>query len=295
MLLASVILLVVAGKLAERMAKEPPRPQPAVERGEWQVKEAKTSAAGGGRWSGRCGCRDAGSGDDPVGEFRAGAGRRRIALRIRRREADAVASFPRSRRGGRQRLYEYPDLVERQNGAGILWKTPLPLKGHSSPVVWGDKVFLSAADPNVRQVLCFDGKSGRLLWTGDVPTAPLPSGEKFEIMEDTGYAACTVATDGRRVYAIFPTGDVAGFDFNGRRLWHKSLGRPDSSYGYASSLETYEKLVLIDYDQSDGKDGKSRLYALDGLDRAGCLGGESASCRARGQRRLWWTWRASRS
>ena len=35
---------------------------------------------------------------------------------------------------------------------------------------------------------------------------------------------------------------------------------PDSSYGYASSLETYEKLVLIDYDQSDGKDGKSRLY-----------------------------------
>ena len=97
--------------------------------------------------------------------------------------------------------------------------------GHNSPVVWEDRIFLSGADPNVRQVFCFDGKSGRLLWTGDVPTVPLPAGEKLEIMEDTGYAACTVATDGRRVYAIFPTGDVAGFDFNGRRLWHKSLGR----------------------------------------------------------------------
>ena len=58
---------------------------------------------------------------------------------------------------------------------------------------------------------------------------------------------------------------MAGFDFNGKRLWHKSLGRPDSSYGYASSLETYQKLVLIDYDQSDGRDGKSRFYALDGV------------------------------
>ena len=80
-----------------------------------------------------------------------------------------------------------------------------------------------------------------------MPTVPLPGGEKFEIMEDTGYAAPTVATDGRRVYAIFPTGDVAGFDFKGRRLWHKSLGLPDSSYGYASSLETYENRVLIQY------------------------------------------------
>jgi len=83
-------------------------------------------------------------------------------------------------------------------------------------------------------------------------------------MEDTGYAACTAATDGRRIYAIFPTGDVAAFDFNGRRLWHKNLGVPDSAYGYAASLETYEKLVLIQYDQSDGTDGKSKMIALDG-------------------------------
>lgn len=265
MLLASVVLLIVVGKLAERMAKEPPRPQPAVERGEWQVNEAKQArrAVAGGlavvaagmlvlamtRWV------DFVQGQDAGGSPYASAEERQT-------------QWPRFRGPGGAGVStgtNIPISWDGKTGAGILWKMPVPLKGHNSPVVWGDKVFLAAADPNVRQVLCFDGKSGRLLWTGDVPTAPLPAGEEFEIMEDTGYAACTLATDGRRVYAIFPTGDVAGFDFNGRRLWHKSLGRPDSAYGYASSLETYEKLVLIDYDQGDGKDGKSRLYAVDGL------------------------------
>ena len=264
MLLGSVVALAVAGKLATRMAKKPPRPQPIMERGESQMKEAKQA-----RWAVVGGVvvlavgmlllamtrlvdfvqgGDAGSPYASVEEkhgqwhrFRgfAGAG------------VSAYTNIPISWNG--------------KTGEGILWKTPVPLKGHNSPVVWQDRVFLSVADPNTRQVVCFDGKSGRLLWKGDVPTAPVASAEKFEIMEDTGYAAPTVATDGRRVYAIFPTGDVAGFDFNGRRLWHKSLGRPDSSYGYASSLETYEKLVLIQYDQGDGKEGKSRFFALDGV------------------------------
>jgi outer membrane protein assembly factor BamB len=58
---------------------------------------------------------------------------------------------------------------------------------------------------------------------------------------------------------------VAGFDFTGTRLWHKNLGLPDNSYGYACSLETYEKLVLIQYDQGDGSEGNSRFIALDGM------------------------------
>jgi outer membrane protein assembly factor BamB len=264
MLLGSVIVLVVAGKLASGMARGLPRPQPMLERGEWQVKEARRArrAVAGGvaflavgmlllatmHW---------------VNFVQGGDGGSPYASAEERQ-----AQWPRFRGPSGAGISAYTNIPTSWNaktGEGILWKTPLPLKGHSSPVVWGDRVFLTAADPNVRQVLCFDGKSGRLLWTGDVPTTPLPAGETFEIMEDTGYACPTVATDGRRVYAIFPTGDVAGFDFNGKRLWHKSLGRPDSAYGYASSLETWQKLVLIDYDQSDGKDGKSRFYALDGL------------------------------
>ena len=77
----------------------------------------------------------------------------------------------------------------------------------------------------MRQVYCFDGQVRPIALEGRCADGAAAAGEKFEIMEDTGYAACTVATDGRRVYAIFPTGDVAAFDFNGRRLWHKNLGR----------------------------------------------------------------------
>ena len=263
MLLASVVVLVVAGKLVHRMARGRPRPQPVAERGEWQVKEAKQArrAVAGSlaflvvgmlvlamtRWV------DFVQGDDGGSPYASAEERQ--------------GQWPRFRGPGGAGTSAYTNIPTSWNaktGEGVLWKTPVPLKGHNSPVVWGDRVFLSAADPNTREVLCYDGKSGQLLWKGDVPTVPPASGEKFEIMEDTGYAAPTVATDGRRVYAIFPTGDVAGFDFNGKRLWHKSLGRPDSSYGYASSLETYENRVLIQYDQSDGKDGKSRFFALNG-------------------------------
>jgi len=87
---------------------------------------------------------------------------------------------------------------------------------------------------------------------------------KFDVMDDTGYAASSMATDGVRVYAIFATGDLAAFDFKGRLLWHKSLGIPVSLYGYASSLEVWQDRVLVQYDQASAEDGMSRLYAFDG-------------------------------
>ena len=153
-----------------------------------------------------------------------------------------------------------------KTGDGILWKTKVPLPGNSSPVIWGDRVFLSGGDPNELQVFCFDTVSGRLLWTGDVARAPLKNDEEpLEVMEDTGFAAPTVVTDGRRVYAIFATGDVGCFDFDGKSIWTRSLGIPDSAYGYASSLAMYRNLVLIQYDEGGPDDEMSRLIALDGF------------------------------
>jgi outer membrane protein assembly factor BamB len=153
-----------------------------------------------------------------------------------------------------------------KTGQGILWKTKVPLPGNNSPVIWKDRVFLSGGDPNELQVFCFNAASGALLWKGDVPRITLKSDEEpFEVMEDTGFASPTVVTDGRRVYAIFATGDIGCFDFNGKNIWNKSLGIPDSSYGYASSLAIYRNLVLIQYDQGGIEDEKSRLIALDGF------------------------------
>ena len=115
-------------------------------------------------------------------------------------------------------------------------------------------------------MFCFDAISGRHLWTGDVASAALANEEEpFEATEDTGFAAPTVATDGRRVYAIFATGDLACFDFDGREVWKKDLGVPDSAYGYSSSLAMYRNLLLVQYDQGVAEDGKSELLALDGF------------------------------
>jgi len=158
----------------------------------------------------------------------------------------------------------FPDDWDGPSGRNILWKQRVPVAGHNSPVVWEDRVFVSGGDPNVLQVFCFDANSGDILWTGDVErTRPRPGDEEFEVMEDTGYAACTMATDGRRVFAIFITGDLACFDFHGRALWTNHLGLPDNVYGYASSLEVYKNLVLVQFDQADAGAGRSRLIAFE--------------------------------
>ena len=158
-----------------------------------------------------------------------------------------------------------PSKWDGKTGDGIIWKSPVPLPGHNSPIIWEDKIFVSGADEKTQQVYCFDRNTGKLLWTGDVETAVSAGGINLNLMEDTGYAASTMTTDGSRVYAIFPTGDVACFDFKGKELWSKNLGTPDNRYGYATSLTMYQNLLLIQYDQGSEEDDKSRLIALDGF------------------------------
>lgn len=156
-----------------------------------------------------------------------------------------------------------PTEWDGKSGQAIIWKTSVPLPGHNSPVVWNNRVFLSGANKQKRQVYCFDAISGKPLWQADLKGPSATAGEAIEMEEDTGYAAPTVATDGRRVCAIFPTGDVGCFDFEGKKLWSRNLGTPDSMYGYASSLAMHQNLLLIQYDQATADDNKSRMIALD--------------------------------
>ncbi len=135
---------------------------------------------------------------------------------------------------------------------GILWKTALPRPGFSSPVVWGKRVFLTGADENVREVYCFDADNGDILWRRKVTAVPGSPAEPPEVTPDTGYAAPTAATDGRHVFAIFATGDIVCFDFEGNRIWARNLGVPDNHYGHASSLITYENLLLVQFDHGGG-------------------------------------------
>ncbi len=144
----------------------------------------------------------------------------------------------------------------------LLWKTDIPLPGKSSPVVWGNRLFLTGADKDKRQVFCFDAETGRLLWTADAPSTP-DSVKSFEVSDDTGFAAPTPIADGKRVYAMFANGDVVAVDFDGKVVWGKTLGIPESSYGFASSPALYFDRLIVQYDVGDGSDGKSKLFAFD--------------------------------
>ena len=147
-------------------------------------------------------------------------------------------------------------------GEGVLWKTAVPLPGENSPVVWGDRVFLSGATEAQREVYCFAADTGKLLWKQAVGAGS--DAKPANVMEDTGYAAPTLATDGQRVFALFATGHVACFDFEGQMRWVRNLGVPESMYGHASSPAVYKDRLILQYDQgSAAEDGKSALLSLD--------------------------------
>jgi outer membrane protein assembly factor BamB len=264
-LLGSVLLLLIATKLAILLQKQPPMPQHVQDGGNEQIREARRA-----RWV-------------IVGSVLAVVAAGVLLVEIQGPLAfvqaeDAAPAYATMEQKGRQWhrfrglggsgvsvLTNIPTHWNGTTGDGIRWKTAVPLAGNNSPVVWESRVFLSGATEEKREVYCFDADSGRLLWRGEVPVSPAVAEAEIEVMEETGYCASTTATDGRRIYAIFATGDVVAFDFNGRRLWHKNLGVPVSAYGYASSLDTYQDRVIVQYDQADAEAGQSRLYALNGL------------------------------
>lgn len=131
------------------------------------------------------------------------------------------------------------------SGTNMLWKAKVTLSGQSSPVIWGDNLFVTGGSPEKQEVYCLNASSGKLKWTGHVGNGT----KKPKVNEETGYAAPTAVTDGNGVYALFATGDIAGFDMTGKKLWEKDLGLPDNSYGHASSLVMFGGNVIIQYDQ----------------------------------------------
>ncbi len=146
-----------------------------------------------------------------------------------------------------------------KSGRNIGWKAALPQLaqgGHSSPVVWNDRVFLSGASASSRAIDCWNATTGEHLWQAVIPSASAATPPK--VGPDTGYAASTMAVDGRAVYAVFATGDLVAVDFSGRTLWKRALGVPDMNYGYASSLALFGDALIVQRDQLES----GRLMAV---------------------------------
>ncbi len=177
-----------------------------------------------------------------------------------------AANWPRFRGPegtGVAEIADLPPSWDGGSGDNVLWKTAIPLPGENSPVVWGERIFLTGASADERVIYGIDAASGAILWEAPVSTPQGSRGEPPQVMEETGFAAPTAVTDGRHVVAMFANGEIAGVGIDGEPLWARHLGAPDNPYGHATSLAMWRNLVIVVYDRGSAGDGKSRILALD--------------------------------
>ena len=144
----------------------------------------------------------------------------------------------------------------------MLWKTAVPGIGHSSPIVWGDRIFTLTALPDKedRVLLCFDRKTGAILWQQTVLHA---AREKKH--DENSFASGTPATDGEKIYVSVLDGKdvvVAAFDFSGKPIWQVRPGTFSSPHGYSCSPVIFQDKVIINADSK----GDSFIAALSRAD-----------------------------
>jgi len=144
---------------------------------------------------------------------------------------------------------------------GIAWKARLPGYGQSSPVVWNDRVFVTAIEGDTKErlhLLCFELKTGKELWKKEFKGT-----QKVKISDYTSKGAPTPGVDAERVYALFESGDLIALDHDGKELWQRHLttdyGEFKNNHGLGSSpvLSADTVLTLVAHD------GTSYLLAVD--------------------------------
>ena len=159
----------------------------------------------------------------------------------------------------------------------IAWKIAVPGEGHSSPIVWGDKVFLTSSltEKNKRILLCINRLSGQTVWQRDVVQSPPETIHRLN-----SRASGTPATDGKQVYVTFmrAEGDeviapnvgserlitpgkiiVAAYDLDGNEKWKTNVGDFVSAHGFNTCPVLFEDLLILNGDH----DGDAYLVALD--------------------------------
>src|ERR1035437_790180 len=144
----------------------------------------------------------------------------------------------------------YPTEWNSADGKNIGWKMEVPKKGKSSPVIWGDKIFITGAQEKICEVYCIDKETGKMLWTGSASNIPGEPAILPKMDQEAGLAVSTVATNGKVVCAVFSNGNLVCFDMDGKQKWAKNIGVPESSYGYTSSLIIYKDILLLQFDSN---------------------------------------------
>jgi outer membrane protein assembly factor BamB len=140
--------------------------------------------------------------------------------------------------------------------SNVLWKTPIGA-GHSSPVIWNKRIFLTAnesANEKELTTLCIDREHGNILWRKVVQAQ---TEAKFHSTNNP--ASSTPAAGEKHVYVYFGTYGLLCYDHAGTQVWHRIIDTPKTNYGPATSPILYkDKVILV----LDGKKGASRLLAV---------------------------------
>ena len=150
-------------------------------------------------------------------------------------------------------------LLNWSDKENVKWKVPLAHQGNSTPVVWGDRLFLTHAnkDGEIRSLLCFDRVTGKQLWQRDVPY-----GEKERNWNANWYANASPSVDGERVVVSFGSAGMHCYDVSGQELWKRTdLGKWEHAFGSGSSPVLYGDLAILWCGPNESK-GRNFLFAV---------------------------------
>ncbi|MGV3722170.1 MAG: PQQ-binding-like beta-propeller repeat protein, partial [Actinomycetota bacterium] len=130
--------------------------------------------------------------------------------------------------------------------SGIRWKTPLPGAGTSTPIVLGQRIYVTcytgSPEEVKRHLTCLDRETGKQIWSVEVPGR---GPEESSIRENHGYASNSPAADAERVYAFFGRSGVYAFDHSGKQLWRADVGERTHGCGSAASPVLPGNLVIV--------------------------------------------------
>ena len=148
----------------------------------------------------------------------------------------------------------YPDKWS--DTKNVVWRVDVPGSGNSSPIIWGDRIFLTTAYERGRRLslLSYRRTDGALLWE-----SPIPQKGVEHAHEKNGHASSTPVTDGQFVYASFGTHGLFAFDFDGKIVWRQKVGSLDNYHGSAGSPLLYKDTVILYQDHK----GQSFVAAFD--------------------------------
>lgn len=138
----------------------------------------------------------------------------------------------------------------------VYWRTSLPERGNSTPIVWRDRIFVTQAveKEGKRTLMCFERATGKLLWQSGVAHL-----EKEATHATNPYCSSSPVTDGQRVIAWFGSAGLLCYDLHGKELWRRDLGQQAHIWGYGSSPVLHGNLCILNF----GPGERSFIIAVD--------------------------------